>query len=73
MARKVITFLGKYPRQTAYLYKGQTYQGRVFAEALRQFLTFDHMLVFTTREAETTTWPVLAALMGWLRVRMVQV
>lgn len=62
MARKVITFLGKYPKQTTYLYKGQTYQGRVFAEALRQFATFDQMLVFTTDEAKTTTWPVLAAL-----------
>ena len=60
--RKLITFLGKYPKQTTYLYNGQTYQGQVFAEALRQFTDFDQMLVFTTDEAKTTTWPVLEAL-----------
>jgi len=60
--RKLITFLGKYPKQTTYLYNGQTYQGQVFAEALRQFTDFDQMLVFTTEEAKTTTWPVLEAL-----------
>lgn len=60
--RKLITFLGKYPKQTTYLHNGQTYQGQVFAEALRQFVVFDQMLVFTTDEASTTTWPVLEAL-----------
>lgn len=60
--RKLITFLGKYPKQTTYLYNGQTYQGQVFAEALCQFADFDQMLVFTTDEARTTTWPVLEAL-----------
>jgi len=60
--RKLITFLGKYPKQTTYLFDGQNYQGQVFAEALRQFTDFDEMLVFTTEEAKTTTWPVLEAL-----------
>lgn len=60
--RKIITFLGKYPKQTTYLFNGQTYQGQVFAEALRQFVAFDQMLVFTTDEACATTWPVLKAL-----------
>ena len=61
--RKLITFLGKYLQQPiTYLFDGQTYQGRVFAEALRQFAKFDQMLVFTTEEAQTTTWPVLEAL-----------
>ncbi len=60
--RKLITFLGKYPKQTTYLFDGQTYQGQVFAEALRQFTNFDEMLVFTTEEAKATTWPVLEAL-----------
>lgn len=60
--RKLITFLGKYPKETQYLYAGQTYAGRVFGEALRQFVDFDTMLVFTTPEAEETTWPVLEAL-----------
>ncbi len=60
--RKVITFLGTMPKETQYLYAGQTYAGRVFGEALRQFVDFDVMLVFTTPEAEETTWPVLEAL-----------
>lgn len=57
--RKLITFLGKRPQRTAYSFNGQTYQGQVFAEALRQFADFDEMLVFTTEEAKATTWPVL--------------
>jgi CRISPR-associated DxTHG motif protein len=60
--RKLITFLGKYPKETQYLHEGQTYTGRVFGEALREFVDFDAMLVFTTAEAEKTTWPVLKAL-----------
>ncbi len=60
--RKVITFLGKYPKETLYLHAGETYAGQVFGEALRQFVEFDEMLVFTTTEAEQTTWPALAAL-----------
>jgi CRISPR-associated DxTHG motif protein len=57
--RKVITFLGTYPRETTYRYEGQVYDGRVFAEALCQFLTFDEMLVFTTPEAKEKAWPIL--------------
>lgn len=57
--RRVITFLGTRPKETTYRYEGEVYKGRVFAEALRQFLTFDEMLVFTTPEAREKTWPVL--------------
>lgn len=60
--RKIITFLGKYPKQTAYEFEGQTYTGQVFAEALRQFAVFDEMLVFVTPEAQSDAWPVLEAL-----------
>ena len=60
--RKIITFLGKYPKATSYQFAGQVYTGRVFAEALRQFVQFDEMLVFVTDEARQTAWPVLAEL-----------
>ncbi len=60
--RKIVTFLGKYPKETQYLYDDNIYTGRVFGEALRQFVAFDEMLVFTTAEAAHTTWPILAAL-----------
>ncbi|MEA3396264.1 MAG: TIGR02221 family CRISPR-associated protein [Chloroflexota bacterium] len=60
--RKIVTFLGKYPKETQYLYDDSVYTGRVFGEALRQFVAFDEMLVFTTAEAAHTTWPILAAL-----------
>ncbi len=59
---KIITFLGKYPKETTYQHEGQVYTGRVFAEAMHQFFDFDEMLVFTTAEAAETTWPVLEAL-----------
>lgn len=57
--RKVITFLGTSPRETTYSYKGGTCSGRVFGEALCQFLDFAQMLVFATEEASQTTWPIL--------------
>ena len=60
--RKVITFLGTSPRETTYSYKGGTYRGRVFGEALYQFLDFDQMLVFATEEATEATWPILERL-----------
>ena len=60
--RKIVTFLGTYPKETEYIHEGETYTGQVFGEALRQFVDFDEMLVFTTEEAGETTWPVLEAL-----------
>jgi len=60
--RKVITFLGKYPKETQYKFDGNLYGGRVFAEAMRQFVSFDEMLVFVTEEARTDALPVLAEL-----------
>jgi len=60
--RKIITFLGKYPKQTDYLFDGKVYSGQVFAEAMRQFLEFDEMLVFVTQEAKADAWPVLEKL-----------
>ncbi len=59
---QVITFLGKYPKKTAYLWQNCVYEGEVFAGALCQFLEFDRMLVLTTEEARETTWPVLEGL-----------
>jgi hypothetical protein len=60
--RKIITFLGRYPKDTQYEFNGQVYSGRVFAEALRQFVTYDEMLVFATEEARADAWPVLVEL-----------
>jgi len=60
--KKVITFLGKYPKETSYQFQGKVYTGKVFSEALRQFVEFDKMLVFVTDEARETTWPVLKLL-----------
>lgn len=59
---QVITFLGKYPKKTRYLWRDKIYEGEVFAQAIHQFLDFDRMLVFTTTEAHESTWPVLEAL-----------
>ncbi len=53
MRHTVITFLGIRPLLTTYSYEGTEYQGRVFAEALLQFLSFDRMLVLTTPEADS--------------------
>lgn len=57
--RKIITFLGKYPRETRYQYQGNVYSGQVFAEALMQFVEFDELLVFVTEEARQLSLPVL--------------
>ncbi len=62
MSRKIIAFLGKYPRETLYSFQGKVYKGRVFPEALRQFIDFDEMLVFVTEEAKTHAFPVLTDL-----------
>ena len=69
---KVITFLGKVARQTNYSYQGNIYPGRVFAEALRQFVDYDKMLVFTTPAALETTYPLLVAL-GDARIQHVDI
>lgn len=60
--RKIITFLGIYPKETDYEFQGQVYTGQVFAEAMYHFLDFDEMLVFTTEEAAKNTLPILTAL-----------
>ena len=60
--RKIITFLGTKPQDAIYEWQGKSYPGKVFAEALRQFVNFDRMLVLTTSEAAEKTWPLLAAL-----------
>lgn len=59
---KIISFLGKYPKETMYGYGDRTYKGRVFAEALHQFCQYDTMLVCITEEAKATTWSVLEEL-----------
>ena len=60
--KKVITFLGTNPRSTQYSLGDQIYTGDVFAQALRQFLEFDQMLVFVTERARSEVYPVLEAL-----------
>ncbi len=72
MTRKIITFLGKYPKKTQYQHQGKTYTGQVFAEALRQFVDFDEMLVFVTEEARKFAWPVLMALQD-ARIKPVEI
>lgn len=65
--RKIITFLGVTlikDREgnlvkTNYLHKGEIYPGAVFPEALRQFTSYDKMLVFVTNKAREITWPLL--------------
>jgi hypothetical protein len=68
--RKIITFLGATlikDREgnlvkTNYLHNGETYPGSVFPEALRQFTSYDKMLVFVTEKAREVTWPQLEGL-----------
>ena len=60
--KKIISFLGTNTNSTEYSLDGQIYTGDVFAQALRQFLEFDQMLVFVTKEAKTKSFPVLEAL-----------
>jgi len=62
MSRKVITFLGTTPKATDYQYGGKTYPGKVFAEALCQFASFDEMYVFVTKEAREKSYPELEKL-----------
>lgn len=68
--RKIITFLGATlikDREgnlvkTNYLHNGKIYPGSVFPEALRQFTSYDKMLVFVTKKAREVTWPQLEGL-----------
>ncbi|MEG4959014.1 MULTISPECIES: TIGR02221 family CRISPR-associated protein [unclassified Microcoleus] len=69
---KIITFLGKYPRETIYSHNDSTYKGQVFAEALHQFCKYDTMLVCVTEEAKATTWPLLEAL-GDARIKPIDI
>lgn len=69
---KIITFLGKYPRETIYSHSNRTYKGQVFAEALHQFCEYDTMLVCVTEEAKATTWPLLEAL-GDARIKPIDI
>lgn len=62
MSKKILTFLGKYPKETKYEFNGEVFTGRVFAEAIYQFEVFDEMLVFVTQEARESSFPVLAEL-----------
>jgi len=58
--RKIITFLGRFPKETSYRFGDQVFRGQVFAEALAQFVEFDQMVVCVTEEARLDAWPVLA-------------
>ncbi len=60
--KRIITFLGVSAKETRYEYKGKYYSGRLFPEALRQFVDYDEMLVFATEEAQKKTWPILESL-----------
>lgn len=62
MTRKVITFLGTTPKETVYEYGGKPYSGKVFAEALRQFVPFEEMYVFVTKEARANSYRELEKL-----------
>ena len=70
--RKIITFLGTRVRETKYQYQGSIYEGRVFGEAMRQFLDFDEMLALVTPEAHEQAFPVLEEL-GDPRIRAVRI
>lgn len=60
--RRVITFLGIRPLLARYEYQGQVYKAEVFPEALRQFVSFDKMLVLVTEEAAKNSYHVLEEL-----------
>lgn len=62
MTCKVITFLGRNPKDALYEWQGKTYPGKVFAQALCEFVEFDKMLVLVTPDARRETFPVLAEL-----------
>lgn len=57
--RKMITFLGMSSSQTLYQHRSQVYEGYVFPQVLRQFETFDQMLVCLTAGARQKTWHLL--------------
>lgn len=52
--RKIITFLGRNPRETQYQWDSETCPATVFPQVLRQRLAgqYDQMLVFVTQEAK---------------------
>ena len=60
--RQIITFLGTIIKPTTYRLGEIDYIGRVFAEALREFVEFDRMLVCATERARVTTWPIMESL-----------
>jgi CRISPR-associated DxTHG motif protein len=62
MTRKVITFLGIKPQDAVYEWRGKTYPAKVMAQAIREFVQFDQMLVFVTPGAMSGTFPILAEL-----------
>lgn len=62
MKTKVISFLGTSVKLTKYSYKEQVYEGSLFQIALRQFMDFDEMLVFVTKEARKIAYPAIEEL-----------
>ncbi len=60
--RIIITFLGIQAKKTTYSFKGENYDGEVFAEALHKFCDYDSMLVCVTSEAKKRTFPILEKL-----------
>lgn len=66
MATKVLTFLGARLDKTKppfkYKHEGTVYEGYAFAEALKQFVKYDEMIVFVTDVAERDVWNHLPAL-----------
>ncbi len=59
--RKIITFLGRNPRETEYEWDGSTHKARVFPQVLRERLAgqYDQMLVFVTQGARQEVLPIL--------------
>lgn len=70
--KKIITFLGRNAFKTIYSYRENPYEGKVFAEALRQFCDYDTMLVCVTQEARESAWLVLEAL-GDSRIKPIDI
>ncbi|MCB9128780.1 MAG: TIGR02221 family CRISPR-associated protein [Ardenticatenales bacterium] len=60
--KKILTFLGLSPKETLYRFEGSNYKGEVFGVALREFVAFDEMVVFVTKQAKLSTYPVLEQL-----------
>lgn len=59
--RKIITFLGRNPRETQYQWDGEIYPAHVFPQVLHKRLAgrYDRMLVFVTQEAKEEVLPLL--------------